>query len=57
MRVTYGIEIVNTNDAYITTAEQAMNAIIETAVPGTFMVDNLPIRMIDISMRYARRTD
>ena len=47
MRVTYGIEIMDTNDAYITTAEDAMNGMIETAIQGTFMVDNLPMRTYD----------
>ena len=45
MRVTYGIEIKETNDIYIDAAERAMNTMIECAVPGAFLVDSLPIRM------------
>ena len=42
MRVTYGIEIKETNDIYIDAAEKAMNTMIETAVPGAFLVDLIP---------------
>ena len=45
MRVTYGIEVKESDDIYISTAELAMHTMIETAVQGTFVVDYLPIRM------------
>ena len=44
MRVTYGIEVMETNDVYIAAAERAMDTMIETGIPGTFLVDSLPIR-------------
>ncbi|KIJ28818.1 hypothetical protein M422DRAFT_189306 [Sphaerobolus stellatus SS14] len=39
MKVGYGINIKSENDPYIHTAEEAMNAVGEAAVPGRFMVD------------------
>jgi len=44
MRVTYGIEVKETNDIYITAAEKAVHTMSATANPGSFVVDTLPIR-------------
>ena len=37
MRIVYGIEVRESNDVYIATAERAMNSMIETAIPGSFI--------------------
>ena len=44
MRVTYGIEVNETNDKYISTAEKAMYVFSTASEPGAFVVDYLPIR-------------
>ena len=49
MRVTYGIEVTEENDIYIEAAERAMETAIETGIPGTFIVDSLPIRTYDFA--------
>ncbi|KAF9466021.1 cytochrome P450 [Collybia nuda] len=43
MDVTYGIKISETDDPYISTAEEAVNGISQAAIPGQFIVDFLPI--------------
>ena len=44
MRVTYGIEIHEANDVFISTAEEAMYVFSAASEPGAFWVDYLPIR-------------
>lgn len=44
MDVTYGIKVFPENDPYIQTAEKAMSCLTEAAIPGSFLVDFLPIR-------------
>ncbi|KAF8874752.1 cytochrome P450 [Infundibulicybe gibba] len=43
MKVTYGIDIREENDPYVETAEEAMEGMAKAAVPGTFLVDFIPI--------------
>ena len=43
MRVTYGIEIKETNDIYIANAEKAVHTMSEAGNLGSFLVDALPI--------------
>ena len=44
MRVTYGLEIKDTTDSYITAAEEAMNNLGSVFRSGTWMVDLIPLR-------------
>ncbi|GJE88567.1 cytochrome P450 [Phanerochaete sordida] len=41
--VTFGMEIEDTTDPYVVIAEEAINTILQAAVPGAFMVDYVPI--------------
>ncbi|KAF8884168.1 cytochrome P450 [Infundibulicybe gibba] len=43
MDVAYGIKVEDTNDPYITTAEEAFEGMAAAGVAGTFLVDLLPI--------------
>ncbi|KAJ7445000.1 cytochrome P450 [Mycena galericulata] len=43
MAVTYGIDVLPTDDPYITLAEKAMEAASSASVPGKFLVDFIPI--------------
>ncbi|KAF9458366.1 cytochrome P450 [Collybia nuda] len=43
MNVTYGIKVSDTDDPYITTAEEALHGLSQAGVPGRFLVDVLPI--------------
>jgi hypothetical protein len=40
----YGIEVQPTGDPYIEIAEKATKTIAKAGIPGTFLVDILPIR-------------
>ena len=42
MGVTYGLPVLESDDPYITLAEEALQGAAEVAVPGTFLVDLLP---------------
>ncbi|KAJ6597635.1 cytochrome P450, partial [Mycena vulgaris] len=42
MNVTYGIEVLSSNDPYIKIAEEAMHGVSVAYVPGTFLVDTIP---------------
>ena len=44
MRVTYGIEVQERNDIYISAAERAVDTMSVAGLPGAFIVDSLPIR-------------
>ncbi|KAF8877175.1 cytochrome P450 [Infundibulicybe gibba] len=39
----YGINVLPENDPYIDTAEKAIYGLVEAAVPGTFLVDSIPL--------------
>jgi len=43
LSVAYGITIKESDDPYISTAEIALNGFAEAGMPGTFLVDYLPI--------------
>lgn len=45
MSITYGIDVLPKNDPYIEMAEKAIASLCIATVPGTFLVDQLPIRM------------
>ena len=43
MKVGYGIAIQESDDPYISIAEEVLNGISEAGIPGTFWVDFFPI--------------
>ena len=43
MRVTYGIDIQESDDPYISLAEESFNGFAEATIPGAFWVDFFPI--------------
>ena len=43
MKITYGINVRDSDDPYISIAEEALNGIAEAANPGAFWVDFVPI--------------
>lgn len=43
MSITYGITVKPYDDPYIETAEKALYGLVEAAVPGTFLVDSIPL--------------
>ena len=43
MRLTYGIEVKESNDVYIGAAEEAAATMIAAGIPGSFVVDFIPI--------------
>ena len=57
MRVTYGIEVMESDDIYIEAAERAMDTVIITGVPGAFVVDRLPICMDVFTLSPCSGTD
>ena len=44
MLVTYGIEVVNSDDKYISAAETAVRNVSKAFRPGAFLVDTIPAR-------------
>lgn len=42
MKVAYGIQVCDSNDEYVLTAEEVMKGGSEAAVPGRFLVDLIP---------------
>ena len=42
MSITYGLPVRESDDPYITLAEEALRGIAEGGIPGTFLVDLLP---------------
>ncbi|TFK48003.1 cytochrome P450 [Heliocybe sulcata] len=38
----YGIDVVDRDDPYVTIADKAMEAVVESATPGSFLVDSFP---------------
>jgi len=43
MSVAYGIEVQPKDDIYIETAEKGVRSLFVAAVPGTFLVDSIPL--------------
>ena len=43
MRIGYGISVQESDDPYISIAEETLNGIVEAGVPGAFWVDLFPI--------------
>ena len=43
MKIGYGIAVQESDDPYISIAEEALNGISQAGIPGTFLVDFLPI--------------
>jgi hypothetical protein len=43
MKIGYGIAVQESDDPYISIAEEAMSGIAEAGIPGTFWVDLFPI--------------
>jgi hypothetical protein len=42
MSVTYGLPVLESDDPYITLAEEVLQGASEAGIPGTFLVDLLP---------------
>ena len=51
MKITYGIDVADPNDRYITVAEAALDGMAKAASPGAFLVDMLPIRTFPSGFR------
>ena len=43
MKIGYGIAVKESDDPYISIAEEAFQGIVEAGIPGAFLVDLLPI--------------
>ena len=43
MKISYGIDVQESNDPYILVAEEAMRGVSEAGVPGAFLVDVFPV--------------
>jgi hypothetical protein len=43
MKIGYGIAVKESDDPYISIAEEAMDGFTKAAVPGAFLVDSFPI--------------
>ena len=43
MKVSYGIAVQESDDPYISVADQALDGALEAAIPGAFLVDFFPI--------------
>ncbi|KAF9458367.1 cytochrome P450 [Collybia nuda] len=43
MDITYGIKVSDSDDPYVTTAEEALHGLSQAGIPGRFLVDVLPI--------------
>ena len=43
MKISYGIAIQESEDPYISMAEEAFNGVAEAGIPGAFWVDTFPI--------------
>lgn len=41
--IAYGLDAKPKDDPYIQAAEEAVNALLQAAVPGAFLVDSIPI--------------
>ena len=43
MKISYGIDVQESNDPYILVVEEAMRGVSEAGVPGAFLVDVFPV--------------
>ena len=43
MKISYGIDVQDSDDPHISLTEEAMKGIIEATIPGAFLVDFFPI--------------
>jgi hypothetical protein len=43
MKIGYGIAVQETNDPYISVADEVLDGLTQAGVPGTFLVDLIPI--------------
>ncbi|KAJ7125761.1 cytochrome P450 [Mycena crocata] len=43
MKVTYGIDVLSSNDPYISVAKEAAHGVAIATIPGTFLVDTIPL--------------
>ena len=43
MDISYGITVLDSNDPYMSNAEEVMEGVVEAGVPGAFLVDLIPI--------------
>ena len=43
MKIGYGIAVQESDDPYISIAEEVLNGVAEAGIPGTFLVDLFPI--------------
>jgi hypothetical protein len=43
MKIVYGISVQESEDSYISIAEEVLNGLAEAGIPGTFWVDMFPI--------------
>ena len=43
MKISYGIDVIESDDPYISLAENALDGLNEAAIPGAFWVDLFPI--------------
>ena len=46
IRAVYGLEVRDTNEPYVVNAERLLGGLAEAGVPGAFLVDTLPFRML-----------
>ena len=44
LRITYGVKVENSDSRYVTLARNTIEAAVESAIPGAFLVDLLPFR-------------
>lgn len=44
MAIAYGIDVNSVDDSYVAIAERALEGLSEAAVPGAYMVDQIPLR-------------
>lgn len=43
MSIAYGVKVKDSDDPYITNAEEALKGLAEAGIPGTYMVDFIPL--------------
>ena len=43
MKIVYGIDVQESDDPYITMAEEVLNGLAEAGIPGSFWVDMFPL--------------
>jgi hypothetical protein len=45
LKITYGVDLNESNNSYLEVAEETLRGAAEAAVPGAFLVDLLPLRV------------